>query len=113
MAVYSIINTIPLRDFPYDIKWGHVTYNPEKKRLYLHVKDYSPTSPQAYLIGIENKVTGASLLKDGTPLTFSQTYEVARDERRLRVYLPEEKPDATDTVVALDIEGEPRIQALI
>lgn len=108
----SILGTKAILSFPYDIAWGNVTYHPEKHRLYLHIKDYSPASPRVFLIGIENKILAASLVKDGTPLEFIQTYEQARDERRLRVYLPSKKPDPTETVVALDIEGEPRIQTL-
>ena len=48
----------------------------------------------------------------GSELKFSQSYEVARNERRLYVFLPEKAPDTPVTVVKLEIEGEPVTQKL-
>ena len=52
------------------------------------------------------------LLKTGEELRFKQLYEPAREEERLHVFLPEKAPDDLDTVVVLEIEGEPRVQTL-
>ena len=49
---------------------------------------------------------------DGTPLNYSQSYEPARDEHRLYVFLPETCPDANDTVVAVELEGEATAQSI-
>ena len=51
-------------------------------------------------------------MKDGSTLKYSQSYEPARDEHRLYVFLPEECPDSDDTVVAVRLEGEATAQTV-
>lgn len=108
----SIRGTQAIADFPYDIRWGCITYSAEKNRLYFHVKSYPAPNPRLFLIGLESKVSKVYLLADGKELAFSQTYEQARDERRLYIHVPPECPDARDTVVVLELAEPLRIQTL-
>ncbi len=108
----SIYDTVALPDFPYDIPWGNITYNDKTGRLYFHVKNYPKLTPKVQVIGIKNKIRRVYLLKTGEELKFTQSYEQARDEERFAVYLPQECPDSTDTVVVVEPEGVPRIQVL-
>ena len=68
--------------------------------------------PRIALIGLKNKVLSVKLLETGEPLRFGQTYEKARDENRLAIFLPKDCPDTRDTVLAVEIEGIPDIQRL-
>ena len=52
------------------------------------------------------------LLGDGTQLKISQSYEIARDEHRLYIFLPEICPDADDTVVAVKLDGKAEVQTI-
>lgn len=101
----SIYGTSNAPDFPYIIPWGELTYKPETQTLYFHVKRY-PISPYRILLtGLETPVSRITLLADGTELRFKQSYEPARDEHRLYVFLPEKCPDADDTVLAVSLGG--------
>jgi hypothetical protein len=51
-------------------------------------------------------------MADGSDLKYSQSYEPARDEHRLYVFLPEVCPDQNDTVVAVELEGEATAQTI-
>jgi hypothetical protein len=64
------------------------------------------------LTGLETKVKSVTLMKDGSPLKYSQSYEPGRYEHRLYVFLPEVCPDADDTVVAVALEGEATAQTI-
>ncbi len=44
-----------------------------------------------------------------TPLEIGQGYETGRDQYPFRVKLPTVPPDALDTVVALELDGEPEV----
>lgn len=107
----AIYNKAPAPDFPYVTRFGTVGAGKDGA-LYLFVERYPDFPHRISLTGLENKVKSASLLKDGTPLRFGQSYEQARDERRMYIFLPEEAPDSPVTVVKLEIEGEPRTQVL-
>lgn len=107
----AIYNKAPAPDFPYVTRFGTVGAGKDGA-LYLFVERYPDFPHRISLTGLENKVVRASLLKNGQELRFSQSYEVARDERRLYIFLPEEAPDSPVTVVKLEIEGEPRTQVL-
>lgn len=108
----SIYNSEAIDDFPYMIPWGNITYVKKTGCLYFHVKKYPALMPRIALIGLKNKVLSVKLLETGEPLRFGQTYEKARDENRLAIFLPEKCPDKRDTVLAVEIEGIPDIQRL-
>ena len=84
------------------LAWGRCTQKPGK--LYLHVFDW-PKDGRLVVPGLENKTGKAYLLadKDRKPLA------VARAEKDVVVSLPATAPDPIDTVIALEIEGEPRV----
>ncbi len=101
----SIYGTSNVPDFPYLIPWGELTYNAETYTLYFHVKKYPAFPYRILLTGLETPVSDIRLLSDGTSLRFTQSYEPARDEHRLYVFLPEVCPDPDDTVLAVSLTG--------
>lgn len=108
----SIYGTSNIPNFPYMISWGEMTYNDRENILYLHVQDYPKFPYRILLTGLKTKAKSVELLTDGTPLKISQSYEIARDENRLYIFLPEICPDADDTVVAVKLEGKAEVQAI-
>lgn len=58
------------------------------------------------------RVESARLLATGENLKFTQWREVARDEERLSVYLPETPVAAGDTVVELRLAAPAEVQTL-
>ena len=108
----SIFGTSPVPDFPYLIPWGELTYNAGTHTLYFHVKHYPGFPYRILLTGLETPVTGVRLLADGRELRFTQSYEPARDEHRLYVFLPEVCPDPDDTVVAVSLGGPVSAQSI-
>ncbi len=108
----SIFGTTNIPDFPYLLPWGDLTYSQERKTLYFHVKKYPAFPYRVLLTGLETKVRSVRLVADQRELKYSQSYEPARDEHRLYVFLPEVCPDADDTVVAVELEGEATAQKI-
>jgi alpha-L-fucosidase len=86
------------------LAWGRCTKKPGV--IYLHVFDW-PSDKKLTVPGLANTVTTAYLLADKqqSPLHHS------RAEEDVIVELPEEAPDAINTVVVLRIEGEPQVTA--
>ena len=58
------------------------------------------------------RVESVRLLATGENLKFTQWREVARDEERLSVYLPETPVAAGDTVVELRLAAPAEVQTL-
>ena len=107
----SIFDTDPFPDFPYINRWGDVTYRKKTNTLYLHVLKYPGLHPRISLLALASRV-GAVRLADGTPLTFAQAYDLAREEHRLSVTVPSVAPDPIDTVIAAELVEPPRVQEL-
>ncbi|MFC2167631.1 alpha-L-fucosidase [Acidobacteriota bacterium] len=101
----SIYGTSP-SPFPYELPWGYCTR--KGIRLFLHVFDW-PENGQLSLIGLNNKIENAySLLDPEEALT------VDRDETGgLKIGLPEDPPDGTNSVFVLEIKGDPDVDPLI
>ena len=59
----------------------------ENSTLYLHVKNYPVFPYRILLTGLKTKAVSVNLLCNGDPLKISQSYEIARDENRLYVFL--------------------------
>ena len=108
----SIFGTSNIPNFPYLISWGDMTYNEKDSVLYLHVQRYPGFPYRILLTGLKTKAKSVELLKDGSPLRISQSYEIARDEHRLYIFLPEICPDEMDTVVAVRLEGKAEVQVI-
>ena len=108
----SIYGTSAIPLFPYQIRWGDMTYHAERRTLYLHVKKYPGFPHRILLTGLKTKAERVTLLKTGETLQFTQSYEPARDEHRFYVFLPEAKPDEYDTVVAVTLTGDAEAQTL-
>ena len=108
----SIYGTSNIPNFPYMISWGDMTYDEKSSTLYLHVQKYPGFPYRILLTGLKTKVKGVELLQDGSALRISQSYEIARDEHRLYIFLPEICPDTDDTVVAVRLEGKAEVQTI-
>jgi len=106
----SIYATDAAPNFPYIINWGDVTYSEKNKILYLHVKKYPGFPYRIKLTGLITKVKEINLLATGEKLKFIQSYEQARDEQRLYIYLPEVPPDTDDTVIKVSLYGTAQAQ---
>jgi len=84
------------------LSWGRCTQKPGV--LYLHVFQW-PADGQLVVPGLQNKVRKAYLLADAD----RKELETARADDNLVVTVPAKAPDPIDTVVVLEIEGEPKI----
>jgi len=82
------------------LPFGRCTARPGK--LYLHVFDW-PKDGELVVEQIKNEVTKAYLLADGTAL------EVRRDGLTTTITVPAGAPDPINTVVVLEIVGEPKV----
>jgi alpha-L-fucosidase len=81
--------------------WGRCTAKSGK--LYLHVFDW-PSDGKLVVPGLRNKVTKAYLLSAGDkPCT------VAQGNEQVTVAVPQEMPDKINTVVVLEIPGDPQV----
>jgi alpha-L-fucosidase len=87
--------------FPYDLPWGVITTKPG--RLYLHVFQW-PQKPLV-IYGLENKVLRAWLVADRTRVRFAQKQDKKNGYTSLTLKLAARAPDASDSVIALDVSG--------
>ena len=108
----SIFSTTGIPNFPYMLPWGDLTYNDQTNTLYFHVKKYPAFPYRILLTGLKTKAKSVTLLGSTEPLCISQSYEIARDEHRLYVFLPQTCPDALDTVVEVKLEGKAEAQVI-
>jgi len=89
------------------LPWGRCTQKSLDNgitRLYLHVFDW-PRDGRLDVPGLKNKVTGAYLLADENRAKLP----VSRGEAIVALSVPEETPDPINTVIVLEIEGQPDI----
>lgn len=101
----SIHGTSP-SPFPYELPWGYCTRKDDL--LYLHVFDW-PEDDILILEGLNNKVTKAYMIEEN-----DERLGVKRsDENKLKIYLPDESVDDINSVVVLEINGEPDVDPLI
>ena len=106
----SIYDTEVVPDFSYEIRFGGLTK--KGRKLFLHVWEYPRFPYEVLLVGLKTKVKEVTLLKTGEKLTFYQSYEIARDEYRFRVILPEKPADLFDTVVCAELETDMEVQKI-
>lgn len=106
----SIYGTEAVPDFSYEIRFGGLTK--KGRKLFLHVWEYPRFPYEVLLVGLKTKVKEVTLLKTGEKLTFYQSYEIARDEYRFRVILPEKPADPIDTVVCAELEADMEVQKI-
>ncbi|MDR1439030.1 MAG: alpha-L-fucosidase [Clostridiales bacterium] len=104
----SIYGTTCCPDFPYELNWGRFTRKGSK--LYMHVLNW-PQSGEIVIYGLKTRVLRAYPLADASrgPLSIAQGYETGRDQYHFRVALPERCADPLDTVVVLELSGEPEV----
>jgi alpha-L-fucosidase len=86
------------------LAWGRCTRKPG--RLYLHVFDW-PADGKLVVPGLKNDFGKASLLA-GPP---DATLQAVRAGENVVIGLPADAPDPVDTVVVLEISGEPKVIA--
>ena len=95
--------------FPYELPWGLITTKPG--RVYLHVFDW-PRGPLV-LYGLRSRVKRAYLLAGRRRLKFAQQSDAALGHDALTLRLPAAAPDPYDSVVVLEVDGEPRADATL
>src|SRR5215217_148818 len=93
--------------FPYELPWGIVTTKPG--RVYLHV--FGWPRGELVLYGLKGKVRRAYLLSNRAALKFAQRSDAAHGHDALTLKLPPAAPDPFDSVVVLEVDGEPRADA--
>lgn len=100
-AIYST-QASPFKSLP----WGRCT---QKKmtgstRLYLHVFDW-PADQKLVVPGLGNKTIRAYLLSDAN----QEELPISPEAGGVAIQLPAQAPDAINSVIVLDIEGDPAI----
>ena len=106
----SIYGTRRCIDFPYQMRWGGMTY--KDCTLYMHVLDAAEHTAEIKICNLETPVKRVSLLATGQELTFYQSYEKARDEYRFRVVVKDIGWDPLNTVIKVELEEEPAVHSL-
>ncbi|MFH1572187.1 MAG: alpha-L-fucosidase [Gemmatimonadota bacterium] len=92
--------------YPYEPGWGRMTA--KRNRLYLHLFEWP--GRQFALHGLRNRVRKAYLLADRRQgLAFEQAHDPGADLPSLRLQLPARAPDRRVSVVALEIDGDARM----
>lgn len=81
--------------------WGNISWQPAKKKLYLHVYDW-PKNREIKLLGLKNKLKKAKLLAD--PKT--KIHFTTEDNSLVLKGLPINSPDKAVTVIELTYAGE-------
>ena len=101
----SIYSAVCAPRFPYENRWGKITVR--GNCLYLHVFRYPDFPYEILLCNLQQRVKKVTLLETGEELAFYQSYEVARNEYRFRVILPERKEGIPcDVVVRAECETD-------
>jgi alpha-L-fucosidase len=90
--------------FPRRFSWGRATTKPG--RIFLHVFDW-PQDGRLRVPGLNNPVAKAYLLSDPSHPPLSTSH----DDAALTVTVPAATPDPADSVVVLEIDGAPNVDA--
>jgi alpha-L-fucosidase len=104
----SVYGTRP-SPFPYELPWGIITTKPG--RVYLHVFDWP--RGELVLYGLKSKVRRAYLLSNKASLKFTQQSYAALGHEALTLKLPAAAPDTYDSVIALEVMGEPQVDTML
>lgn len=100
----SIFGASACIDMVYQNPWGPCTM--KKGHLYLHVIHYPEETGKLRLFNLKIHVREITLLADHQQLRYQQSYEPARNEDRLMIFLPHTPPDPHDVVVDIAFDGE-------
>jgi alpha-L-fucosidase len=95
--------------FPYELPWGIITTKPG--RVYLHVFEWP--RGELVLYGLKSKVRRAYLLSNRTSLKFTQQSDAALKTDALTLRLPPAAPDMYDSVIGLEVAGEPQVDTML
>ncbi|MBN1480641.1 glycosyl hydrolase [candidate division KSB1 bacterium] len=84
----------------FKLPWGRCTKKVDENSatLYLHVFDW-PKNGKLPVAGLKSNVTSARLLADGQALTWTTS------DNDVIINVPEQAPDAVNSVIVLDIDG--------
>ncbi|MBL7846218.1 MAG: alpha-L-fucosidase [Cyclobacteriaceae bacterium] len=91
--------------FPGDLPWGYCTQ--KGQRLYLHVFDW-PKDGSLEITGLNNDIKDAYLLKDPETILL-----LSREGSAVTVGVPINPLDSINSVVVLEITGEPNVDPFI
>lgn len=101
----SIYGTKASPFWPKQLAWGTCTAKPGK--LFFHIYDRPGDSIALPLI--KNKIGAAYFLADPA----RKPVKVKRTREAIKVVLPERLPDQADSVLVLEIQGEPEVERVI
>jgi alpha-L-fucosidase len=92
--------------FPYELPWGVITTKPG--RLYLHVFQW-PQQRKLEIYGLRSRLQHAYLVANHATVRFEQWEDTRNDFTSLALSLPAQAPDPHDSVIALEISGNPDV----
>lgn len=95
-------------DYPYQIHWGALTAKGNK--MYMHITNLRAHRREIMIWSLVTKVKRAYVLATGQEVTFRQWYEIARDENRLLITLPEDISLNPACVIVLELEDAPAVR---
>ena len=106
----SIYGTTATIDLPYQTRWGGLTS--KDNLLFLHIMNTSETPDEIRICNMEVGVDKVYFLETEEELKFFQSYEIARNEHRFRVILPDDFRNGLDTVIVVELNSKPIIHSL-
>jgi len=95
-AIYSTEGS----PFPKEYSWGSFTFNPDTRKVYLHL--YNWTGGDITVEGIDSKVAKAYFLDNGDALEFSRN----GGSNDLNISLPVLSKEKSLRIIALELEGD-------
>jgi len=95
-AIYSTEGS----PFPKEYSWGSFTFNPETRKVFLHL--YNWTGGDIMVEGIDSRIAKAYFLDNGEILEFSQDGV----SNNLKISLPVVSRDKRLRIIALELEGD-------
>ncbi|MFL6257821.1 MAG: alpha-L-fucosidase, partial [Pyrinomonadaceae bacterium] len=95
--------------YPYELPWGIITTKPG--RVYLHVFQWP--RGELVLYGLKSRVKKAYLLSNKASLKVTQQSDAALGQDALNLQLPAAAPDTYDSVIVLEVAGEPQVDTML
>ena len=74
--------------------------------------DISETPDEIRICNVEMDVNKVYLLSTGEELKYFQSYEIARNEHRFRIIIPEGFKIDIDTVIVVEMNAKPIVHSL-
>ena len=94
----------------HDLSWGSITQRKVggNTKIYLNITEW-PKNGIFKLYGLNNKVTNASLLANGTKLVTNSAFNAAAGANVITIQIPKIAPDLYVSVIELTVEGDAQL----